>query len=284
MADPILSGRADFCTPYYRRHPFDGTITNTIVYPLTVAVFGKDIRQPIGGDFSFNLSLAEFWSSKPVWITDVASFGVDIWMTLTAINENFKVIQVDLGEKIHNPKDPAADLSLMFFQVVSTLFYIMKDYENIWRHDYQYSRIETILYNDPCADLGKIRVSMKKMEREFEEGFNHFKPMYKHVLKPSTFNGLVEVVTRLRKNGEFILEADLWSKILYDFFFTFYLWERNRRRLVDIITPLYFGRTGTYCSQVKDKSWEKAEEIIRKDMEVFQKNRNYLLGKFKTLK
>jgi hypothetical protein len=84
MADPVLSGKAEFCTPYYRRHPFDGTITNTIVYPLIVGIFGKDIRQPIGGDFSFSLSLAEYWSSQPVWSTDVASFGVDIWMTLTA--------------------------------------------------------------------------------------------------------------------------------------------------------------------------------------------------------
>jgi len=281
MADPVLNGMADFCTPYYRRHPFDGTITNTIVYPLTVAIFGKDIRQPIGGDFSFSLSLAKYWSSKQVWLTDVASFGVDIWMTLTALNEKVKVVQVDLGNKIHKPKDPAADLGMMFFQVLSTLFYTMGIYEDSWRKSYEYSTVGIISYNNPPLELEKINVSLRKLKKEFEEGFNHFKPMYKHILEAETFNELNRVASHLRKKNEFILEADLWSRILYDFFFAFRLWKRNRRRLVDIITPLYFGRTGTYCSQVMGKSWEMSEAIIKKQVEIFMKNRDYLLKKYK---
>jgi glycosyltransferase involved in cell wall biosynthesis len=284
MADPIVSGKAEFCSPYYRRHPFDGTITNLIVYPLTVAVFGKDIRQPIGGDFSFNLSLAEYLSSQPVWITDVAKFGIDIWMTLTAVNENFKILQIDLGNKIHNPKDPASDLNLMFFQVLSTLFYIMGDYKGKWLNSYHYSKPDIISYNSPPQGLGNVNVLLEKMKIEFEEGFNHFRPMYKHVLEPETFRELLRVVIYLRERGEFILEADLWAKILYDFFYIFYVWERNRRRLVDIITPLYFGRTGTYCSKVMGKSWEETEEIIQKEVDVFKKNRNYLIRKFEARK
>ncbi|MEF9437895.1 MAG: hypothetical protein L0922_03800 [Candidatus Mariimomonas ferrooxydans] len=105
--------------------------------------------------------------------------------------------------------------------------------------------------------------------------------MYKNVLEPKTFNQLSKVVAHLREKGEFILDADLWSKIIYDFFFIFYLWDRNRRRLVDIITPLYFGRTGTYFSQVKDKNWEQAEEVIKKQADTFRENRNYLIKKFK---
>lgn len=284
MADPILSGIAEFCTPYYRRHPFDGTITNVIVYPLTVAVFGKDIRQPIGGDFSFNTVLAKYWTSQPVWFTDVASFGVDVWMTLTALNEEFKILQVDLGNKVHTPKDPATDLGLMFFQVISTLFYLMGTYERKWLKDYKYSTVGIISYNHPVLELEKINVSLKKLKKEFDEGFNHFKPMYKHILAPKTFRELSKTVSHLRRKGEFVLEAELWCKILYDFYFTFHLWHRNRRRLVDIITPLYFGRAGTYCSQVMGKSWEEAEEVIKQQTEIFKENRNYLLKKFKASK
>lgn len=281
LAEPILSGRAEFCAPYYRRHPFDGTITNLIVHPLTVAVFGRDVRQPIGGDFSFTPSLAKYWSSQPVWLTDVAKFGIDIWMTLSALNRNIRIIQVDLGSKIHSPKDPATDLGLMFFQVISTMFYIMGDYAEKWRKDYHYSPVEIICQNAKPRELEGVHVSFKKLKKEFEEGFNHFKPMYKNVLEPKTFNGLSKVAAHLRKKGKFILDADLWSKIIYDFFFVFYLWDCNRRRLVDIISPLYFGRTGTYFSQVKDKNWEQAEEVIKKQADTFRENRNYLIKKFK---
>ena len=48
----------EFVAPLYARHRYDGTITNTIVYPLTRALYGKRIRQPIGGDFGFSGDLA----------------------------------------------------------------------------------------------------------------------------------------------------------------------------------------------------------------------------------
>ena len=37
--------------PLYARYKYDGTITNTVTYPLTRALYGHRIRQPIGGDF-----------------------------------------------------------------------------------------------------------------------------------------------------------------------------------------------------------------------------------------
>src|SRR5579864_3052865 len=48
---PILYRDFDFVAPYYHRHKYDGTITNSIVYPLTRALYGLRVRQPIGGEF-----------------------------------------------------------------------------------------------------------------------------------------------------------------------------------------------------------------------------------------
>ena len=48
---PILKGGYDFVAPLYARYKYDGTITNTVTYPLTRALYGHRIRQPIGGDF-----------------------------------------------------------------------------------------------------------------------------------------------------------------------------------------------------------------------------------------
>ena len=51
LAGPILKGGFDFVAPLYSRYKYDGTITNTVTYPLTRALYGLRIRQPIGGDF-----------------------------------------------------------------------------------------------------------------------------------------------------------------------------------------------------------------------------------------
>ena len=51
LAGPILKGGYDYVAPLYARYKYDGTITNNISYPLTRALYGARIRQPIGGDF-----------------------------------------------------------------------------------------------------------------------------------------------------------------------------------------------------------------------------------------
>src|SRR4030065_2380789 len=122
---PIYEEGFDYVAPLYARHKFDGTITNSIVYPLTRVLYGKGVRQPIGGGFGFSGELAKFYLTKEVWESDVARFGIDIWMTTLAITEGFKVCQSYLGAKIHDIKDPGQDLSAMFTQVVSSIFTMM---------------------------------------------------------------------------------------------------------------------------------------------------------------
>src|SRR5918911_1467395 len=66
LVRPVLEEGYDYVAPYYLRHKYDGTITNSLVYPLTRALYGKRIRQPIGGDFGFSGKLAEHYVAKHV--------------------------------------------------------------------------------------------------------------------------------------------------------------------------------------------------------------------------
>lgn len=53
LLDPLLVQNYEFVAPLYARYKYDGTITNNLVYCLTRALYGMQIRQPIGGDFGF---------------------------------------------------------------------------------------------------------------------------------------------------------------------------------------------------------------------------------------
>jgi hypothetical protein len=88
ILDPVFKGY-DFVAPFYRRYKLDGTITNTIAYNLTRALYGARVRQPIGGDFGISQKLAKYYFDQDVWETDVARFGIDVWMTTTAIVGGF---------------------------------------------------------------------------------------------------------------------------------------------------------------------------------------------------
>src|SRR5205809_5792122 len=71
LLGPVVSGNAGYVTPLYARHKHDGTITNTVAYPLTRALYGARVRQPIGGEFGFAAELAHVWPGEPVWGPDV---------------------------------------------------------------------------------------------------------------------------------------------------------------------------------------------------------------------
>ncbi len=133
IIEPVLNGY-DFVAPDYMRYKFDATITNSIAYNLTRSLYGCRIRQPIGGDFGVSPRLAKYYlDQEDVWETDVARFGIDIWMTTTAIVGGFEVCQAKLGVKVHGEKDPAGDLGPMYRQVVGTSFQLMEMYQDYWK-------------------------------------------------------------------------------------------------------------------------------------------------------
>ena len=132
LAGPILKGGFDFVAPLYSRYKYDGTITNTVTYPLTRALYGLRIRQPIGGDFGVSGDLVAHYLKQDDWDADVSKFGIDIWMTTKAVTGGFAVCQTRLGAKVHDPKDPGADLGPMFSQVVGTILRLTERHADRW--------------------------------------------------------------------------------------------------------------------------------------------------------
>lgn len=281
LASPILEKTAGFVAPYYLRHKYDGSITNHIVYPMTRALYGKQIRQPIGGDFGFSGELAAFYAEQDVWQTDVARFGIDIWMTTSAINEGYSIVQAHLGTKIHEAKDPSIDLAPMANQVVSTLFFLMGKYEKNWMCIGESEKVEIVDSISRIPKLESVPVSLNKLKSEFVEGFHHFEPLYQQVLSHQNFAELKSKVESLEQKREFDFPDQLWAKIIYDFAFIYQTWSRNRRRLVDIIAPLYFGKVGAFCQRVADMDSKGAEEVIEQEAQEFEKLKSYLVEKFK---
>lgn len=159
MLNPILNKDFDYATPLYLRHKYDGTITNTIVYPLTTALYGKEIRQPIGGDFAFSGKLVKTWLSQEI----PYDFGIDIFMTTTALAKGFKVCQVYLGPKIHESKDPHG-LIPMFVQVVGQLFKLARTYKDKWEGVDKIEKVP-IFGQKSVQKPPPIQIDLKKLKK-----------------------------------------------------------------------------------------------------------------------
>ncbi len=274
LLQPVIEGKFQFVAPLYTRYKYDGTITNHIVYPLTRALFGKQIRQPIGGDFGFSRRLARYYAQEGQWDSDIARFGVDIWMTISAIVQNVPICQSHLGTKVHDVKDPGETLGPMVRQVLVTLFSMMDRYHDTW------SRIGA---SEPipgsCAATGRepeqFNVDVGRMIHLFREGFDHFGVFWESVIRPENFRMLRELYHAPER--EFLLPAQVWARIVYDFSSTFKAWERHRSQLVDTMSPLYYARVASFVIETWNMDDAQAEEVIERQAQTFESLKPYLI-------
>jgi glycosyltransferase involved in cell wall biosynthesis len=278
LVKPVLAGDYDYVAPLYHRHKFDGTITNSIVYPLTRALYGKQVRQPIGGDFGFSGEVAKFYLTKDVWETDVARFGIDIWMTTTAIANGFKVTQSFLGAKIHDAKDPGTDLSNMLYQVVSAAFALMETYADVWM-PIRGSQAVPAFGFEYTVGLEQVNVNTDRMLNTFREGLRNLGEIWLDILGAGDFRE----IERLGALGDdnFHFPVSLWTRVIYDYALAFHNKRMPAEQLIKSMTPLYVGKTASFILQAKDMGQQDAEAEIEKLCIEFENGKDYLANNWK---
>jgi len=271
---PIYEEGFDYVAPLYARHKFDGTITNSIVYPLTRALYGKSVRQPIGGDFGFSGELAKFYLTREVWETDVARFGIDIWMTTLAIAEGYKVCQSYLGAKIHDAKDPGSDLGPMFTQVVSSVYALMHEYQKLWKGINGSEPIPAFGFRYEVG-LEPISVNVERMIVNFRLGVKDLMEIWRKVLSHETAHRL-ESIERLSDEA-FSFPQDLWVCIIYDFGIAYHKGSVHLEHLLKSMIPLYLGRVASFVKENRESSANEVEENIESLCQVFEEMKPYLI-------
>lgn len=269
-----------YVAPLYIRHKYDGTITNSIAYPLTRSLYGRRVRQPIGGDFGFTGKLAEIYLQSETWSEAVANFGIDIWMTTIAMNANIPICQAFMGRpKIHRAKDPGADLGPMFRQVLGTIFEMMIKYYPFWGK---------VKWSKPTAIYGfglgetemppPVQVNQELLFEKFQGGFKRYGHEWERVLQKETANKIKEIREIDRDRFEF--PTHLWVNVLIDFAIAYRdrLWEMDE--LLDSLIPIYLGKTLSYVRKTERMSIKEAEELIEEECVQFEVTKSLLLKRW----
>jgi len=274
LAGPVLEGGADYVVPLYLRHKYDGTITNTLAYPMTRALYGARVRQPIGGDFGLSRALVARLLSKPVWESDVARFGIDVWMTTTALCEGFRVVQANLGPKVHDARDPAATLGPMFQQVVGTLFSLLAVYPWRWRQ---------VRGSQPVPEVGEpvagepepVSITIPALVERFREGLRSHGSLWARVLAPD----VREQVERAAEGGPARWLTDRWwARVVYDFAVAFHRDDLDPDAVVAALVPVYFGRVAAFAEETQALDSRQAERVVERQAEVFEQEKPRLVA------
>jgi glycosyltransferase involved in cell wall biosynthesis len=274
LLDPIVQKGFDYVAPLYSRHKFDGTITNSIVYPMTRAMYGKRIRQPIGGEFGFSGKLASHYLTKDVWESDVARYGIDIWMTTTAIGDGFNVCQSYLGAKIHDAKDPGSDLSAMYTQVISSLFAYLELYEHIWKEIKESEQVPTFGFRFEVG-LEPVNVNIERMIGAYQLGNDSLLPFWERILNADELTELQNLAKKDQKS--FHLPDELWVKVVFRYAIAYHRKVWSVEQLMRSMIPLYMGRTASFVIENMESSANEVEKNIESLCQTFEAQKSLLI-------
>ena len=317
LAGPILKGGYDFVAPLYARYKYDGTITNTVTYPLTRALYGHRIRQPIGGDFGVSGDLVQHYLTLDDWTPEVSKFGIDIWMTTSALAGGFAVCQTRLGAKVHDPKDPGADLGPMFRQVVSTILRLAVEHADKWlgirgSHDVPAYGFERII-DPPPLEVNAIRLL-----DEFHSGSLTVADTWRRMLARENAEMVLTLArdaggyadmarARFGLTGHgggggtgaatgrtapgtlemaevltgFHFPDDLWSRVVYDLVLATQAGEVPVDTMVAAVVPIYFGRVGSFVIENRRQTTDEAEERVERQAREFELLKPYLAERWR---
>ena len=292
LAGPILKGGFDFVAPRYERHKYDGTITNTITYPLTRALYGRRIRQPIGGDFGVSADLVRHLLAQDDWTPDVSRFGIDIWMTTHALTGGYAVCEANLGAKIHDPKDPGADLGPMVRQVVATVLRLSASSPGTWW---------------PVSGSREIPAyGFERLAQAPPLGVNAARLLGEFAIAAATTGGAcaspegrlgagltTREVVAVREGPDelatddlsaelvgFHLPDDVWARTIYDLVVAAGRDASGIEALVELLVPIYFGRVASLVIENRGAGADAAEERVERAAREFELHKPYLLARW----
>jgi len=288
MAAPIFDGY-DFITPYYIRCKTDATITNQLVYPLVYGLLGWDIRQPIGGDFAFSGKMVDYWL-KEKWSEGVYYYGIDIFMSLTALLKKVKIGQVNLGSKIHNLSNPK--LGPMFFQVTEALFKIILNNLDQIKDEIKVRKVE-VLGGSSLPIMANAHPIRELFEKTFLDNLKSSWPTIEKAVSQPVKNELFKIYKNRPQikalcpwlwgekpiqEKEYEINLDLWTKIVYDFLLA-YKKSNYQSDIIKTLGCLYFGRAASFFKENGNLTPEDMEKRVIRGAKHFFKNRDYFLNK-----
>lgn len=274
MLKPVLEDGFDFVAPSYQRHKYDGTLTNSVIYPLTRTLYGQRIRHPIGQDLAFSQSMVAGLVKKDDWHNPIVSSCTGLWMTTIAVAEGFRVCQSLLGARVQSSRSVGTDLSLMLTQVVGSIFDLMGTYQTVWV-GVRGSEPSPIFGIPQDVGVEPVKVNIDRMVGAFNQGVADLACIWEEFLSLDVLAGLKDLASASLANFRF--SDGLWVKTVFEFAAAYSKTRMDRTHLIKSMTPLYLGRTASFVLETLHSTAAEVENRIELLCLEFENQKPYLV-------
>ncbi len=275
---PVIERDIDFVSPLYLRHKYDAAILNGIVYPLTRALYGKRIHQPIGGDYALSSRLMKHLAPQVRPDGDTTSSGADAWIIGQALCGGFRCAEASLGLRVLSPHEPALDADALLAQALHAVFTEMNRSAAFWQRIRGSQPVPAFgPHFEPLPDPPPV--DPNPMLQSFRLGYQNLQDIYRLVLPPASLMELKRMSGRTAEAFHF--DEVLWARVIYDFALAWRMRIMDRDHLLGALTPLYMGWVASWVSAVRNASPDEAQDCIEGLCMAYETQKAYLISRWR---
>jgi len=276
LLDPAVEGNFDLVMPLYATQAFDDLVNKSVLYPLTRALYGYRVHNPLGNEFQMSARLFPILSAE-AQREPSRQQGRLPWLVAIAASRNLKICQVRLGARRAAGAD-GIELSDALAQLVGPLFIDMEDNAAFWQRIRGSHEAPSFGIADSPAATGDA-VDVRHMIEAFQLGVRSLRDVWASILPPLTLLELNKI-SHLTPDA-FHIEDSLWAHIVYDFALAHRLRNIRRAHLFGALTPLYLGWAASYAVEINNRGVASAPERVEQLARVYEAEKPYLLSRWR---
>jgi glucosylglycerate synthase len=278
LTQPVLEMDYGLVTPRYTNHRFEGLLNTGIVYPITRALYGKRIYNPMGPDLGISGHLIQqMLAADPKAKATGNRIHPVASLAPTAICGGLAVGQAYLGARVYPPVD-WTNASSLLAQVLGSVFLDMERYAVHWQKTR--GSVSVPDFGEPNTVTEETgAVDVKRLVDSFQLGARDLQEIWSLVLPPMT---LMEV-RRLSRQApdQFRMPDELWVRIVYDFALGHRLRTISRDHLLRAMTPLYLGWVASFALELETAGPGVVERRRERLCEAYESQKPYLVSRWR---
>jgi hypothetical protein len=278
LAQPLLEMDFDLVTPCYAHRKFEGLINSSIICPLSRALYGKRIQNPMGPDLGVSRRLLQkLRGTDPE--AKVAGNRMHPLVSLapSAIDGSFRICQSHLGVRLY-PATDWTNLSSLLAQIVGPVFLGMERNAVSWQRTRGSQPVARFGEPTPISpETGAVDV--QRMVESFQLGARNLQDIWSLVLPPASLLELRKLAPLAPE--KFRMPDELWVRIVYDFAMGHRLRTISRDHLLRAMTPLYLGWVASYALELETVGGATVEQRLERLALAYEAAKPYLMSRWR---
>lgn len=279
LLEPALRGDADYVSAFYQRHPYEGAITKSIIYPVFRALYGARLRQPAAPEFACSSAIMDHYLDQGFWHADDAYAAIDLWLATSAASGGYRLGEAVLGVRAFASRPGAPDLNTALGQLVGALLSDLEVRAHAWQRARQ-SALVPVFGAAPAAPVAVAPpMEAETLLESFRLGYRALRDVWAWVVPPRTILDLKRLTDA--PAGQFRIADELWARIVYDFAVAHRMKPMPLDHLLGALTPLYLGWLASFILEPGTADPEYAERRIDRLCTAFEAQKPYLISRWR---